>query len=151
MTLIELISWEGLFPPSDDTEIKDTHPTTHTQYVETCYYSVVYAPVTKFTHSVFSARQISVYSTLRGAFMMKLLLWSAYEQKAQGWRGSPAPTSLISCQFKSVCPLPALWLNFFHLLTVCIEHSCISLQLAFFWAKQEMLLFFFHLFLWEIL
>lgn len=97
MTLIDLIHWEGFCPPSDYTEIKYTAliPSGWSK----CIIAVVYALVTKLTHSVCSATHISACSTSREAFRIQLLLWSGCEQKAQGWRGSPVPPRLVSCQF----------------------------------------------------
>lgn len=48
--------------------------------------------------------------------------------------------TLVSWRVKPICPLTAVCLNFFHLSTVFC--SCISLQLAFHWAKWVLLAFF---------
>lgn len=51
-----------------------------------------------------------------------------------------SPITLVSWQVKPICPLTAVCLNFFHLSTAFC--SCISLQLAFHWAKWVLLAFF---------
>lgn len=144
MSLIELISW-GFFFPSFPTKIKTPPP------AQVCRSPLLQCDICSGYQTdtqVFTARQISIYLTSREAFIIKLLLRSAYEQKAQGRRGSPVPASLVSCQFKPICPWPALCLNFFHLSTVYIKHSCISLHLVLCYAKQEILLIFFSFASW---
>lgn len=125
------LSWSssaerGFFPPSHDTEIKDAHAHTHTHTPPSMwkpFIAVWYMLWLSNSHTV-SSVQDNVSMLNMKAFVMKSLLWSACEQKAQGWRGSPVLTSVI-CQFKAALCQHCSWTSFTFPL-------CVLTQLYFF-------------------
>lgn len=146
VTLIEFIHREGFFPPSDYTEIKHTTFTPPTKFVKMYYCSCVCSGYQTDTQQHPFQRAQHQERHLGWNYC-----WEVFVNRKNGAGGAHLSLQGSSRACLPICPLPAPCLDFLHLPSVCIEHSCIVSSWYFCWAKQDILLACFYFFLGDSL